>query len=485
MFTELYALHEKHIFNTICYCSQETRPKTSASKTEEKQHLLDSDYQPEMAASINVEGSGDFEDSMFNRTIEHPTSNFDTMVHLLKANIGTGILAMPDAFRNAGWLVGLFGTLFMGVLCTHCMHMLVGCAHELCRRTQKQSLSFSEVVESSFKTGPSFLQNYSNLAKTLINIFLCITQLGFCCVYFVFVAANIHDVVKHYFFDMSVHWYLLLLLFPMVLLNWVKSLKYLTPASLFASIVTVSGLVITFFYMFEGGLPNTSTVKAFSSWQQLPLYFGTAIYAFEGIGVILPLENNMKNPQDFGGWTGVLNTGMIVVAVLYTAVGFFGYLKYGDKAILGSVTLLLPSDEFLAQSVRLMMASAIFLSYSLQFYVPFNIMWPSISKNFESEKSKEIAEYITRAVLVFITFIFAIAIPNLGAVISLVGAFSSSALALIFPPFIEIITFWPDKLGTSKWVLWKDIVIIMFGFVGFAVGSYVSLLNILSPDEQM
>lgn len=139
----------------------------------------------------------------------------------------------------------------------------------------------------------------------------------------------------------------------------------------------------------------------------------------------------------------------------------------------------------LAQSVRLMMASAIFLSYSLQFYVPFNIMWPSISKNFESEKSKEIAEYITRAVLVFITFIFAIAIPNLGAVISLVGAFSSSALALIFPPFIEIITFWPDKLGTSKWVLWKDIVIIMFGFVGFAVGSYVSLLNILSPDEQM
>lgn len=122
--------------------------------------------------------------------------------------------------------------------------------------------------------------------RTLINIFLCITQLGFCCVYFVFVAANIHDVVKHYFFDMSVHWYLLLLLFPMVLLNWVKSLKYLTPASLFASIVTVSGLVITFFYMFEGGLPNTSTVKAFSSWQQLPLYFGTAIYAFEGIGVV-------------------------------------------------------------------------------------------------------------------------------------------------------------------------------------------------------
>lgn len=60
---------------------------------------------------------------------------------------------------------------------------------------------------------------------------------------------------------------------------------------------------------------------------------------------VLPLENNMKNPQDFGGWNGVLNTGMVIVAALYTSVGFFGYLKYGDKAVLGSVTLLLPPDE--------------------------------------------------------------------------------------------------------------------------------------------
>lgn len=107
--------------------------------------------------------------------------------------------------------------------------------------------------------------------------------------------------------------------------------------------IYVIGLAFTFYYMLQD-LPKTDTVAGFASWAQLPLYFGTAIYAFEGIGVILPLENNMKTPQDFGGLTGVLNTGMVIVAVLYTAVGFFGYLKYGD-AVKGSITLNLPDDQ--------------------------------------------------------------------------------------------------------------------------------------------
>ena len=30
------------------------------------------------------------------------------------------------------------------------------------------------------------------------------------------------------------------------------------------------------------------------------------------------------------GWNGVLNTSMVMVSCLYIAVGFFGYLKYGE-----------------------------------------------------------------------------------------------------------------------------------------------------------
>lgn len=38
------------------------------------------------------------------------------------------------------------------------------------------------------------LQRHAGAAKIVVNVFLMITQLGFCCVYFVFMAQNIRQV---------------------------------------------------------------------------------------------------------------------------------------------------------------------------------------------------------------------------------------------------------------------------------------------------
>lgn len=442
-------------------------------------------------------------DPAVHRRVEHPTSNVDTMIHLLKGNIGTGILAMPEAFRNSGLYLGLVGTMFLGFVCTHCMHMLVGCSHELCRRVHVPSMNFPEVCYSAFETGPTGLRRYARLARQIINVFLCITQLGFCCVYFVFVAVNLQEVVAHYYIKLDIRIYLLALLFPMIALNFLKNLKYLTPVSLFASVLTVAGISITFYYMIQD-MPSTETVKRSIQWSTLPLYFGTAIYAFEGIGVVLPLENNMQTPEDFGGISGVLNTGMVIVACLYSAVGFFGYLKYGEN-VKATITLNLDSNAVLAQSVRLIMALAIFLSYGLQFYVPITIIGPWFRNLFTDEHARSISDNVLRMILViftcksnhyFISFEFSLTlfsfflsavflaaiVPNLGPIISLVGALSSSTLALIFPPLIEIITFWPNKMGQYYWVLWKDIAIILFGFCGFFFGSYASIMELINPQ---
>lgn len=82
------------------------------------------------------------------------------------------------------------------------------------------------------------------------------------------------------------------------------------------------------------------------NWSDVSLFFGSAMFAFSGVGVILPLENKMRYPERLGGWCGVVTTGMTFVSCLYLAMGFYGYLAYGEAVkSTGSVTLNLPQDE--------------------------------------------------------------------------------------------------------------------------------------------
>lgn len=76
----------------------------------------------------------------------------------------------------------------------------------------------------------------------------------------------------------------------------------------------------------------------------------------------------------------------------------------------------------------------------------------------------------------------AVAVPNLGPIISLIGAVSASTLALIFPAIIEIITFYPNRLGKYSWMLWKDIGIIIIGILGFIFGAYASILELFKSN---
>jgi len=64
-----------------------------------------------------------------------------------------------------------------------------------------------------------------------------------------------------------------------------------------------------------------------------------------GINVqVLPLKNEMKNPDNFNKLLGVLNVGMVIVGFMFVAMGFLSYLKYGDN-VAGSVTLNLTPGE--------------------------------------------------------------------------------------------------------------------------------------------
>lgn len=398
------------------------------------------------------------------------------LIHLLKGSLGTGVLAMPLAFKNSGLIFGSIGTVVVGIICTHCVFVLVKSSQELCRRLKTPSLDFAETAEAAFSTGPPVLQKFSTAARKFVNGALVATMYSALCVYVVFVASSFKQVGDYYMEnkdELDVRVYIPMLLVVLIPISLVRNLKYLVPFSALANIFILVSFVITLYYIFRNSL-DIGGLTLMANVEQLPLFFSTVIFAMEGIGVVMPLENSMKHPDHFINKLGILNIAMAIVVVLYAVIGFLGYARFGN-VVLGSVTLNLPDEEIPAQVVKILYGVAILFSYGLQFYVPTSIVWPDVAKKVPKAYSN-IAQTAFRIFIVICTVAVAIAVPNLGPIISLVGALCFSTLGLLCPAVIETVTYWEDGIG---WRLWKNVFVILFALLALVTGTYASILEII------
>ncbi|XP_069878778.1 proton-coupled amino acid transporter 3 [Dipodomys merriami] len=412
-------------------------------------------------------------------------SLMQTLIHLLKSNIGTGLLGLPLAMKNAGLLVGPISLLAIGVLTVHCMVILLNCAHHVTQRLQKTFVNYGEAMMYSLESCPSpWLRTHSMWGRYTVSFMLIVTQLGFCSVYFMFMADNLQQIVEEAPTTsntcqprqilvlgpiLDIRFYMLSILPFLVLMVLIQNLRVLSIFSTLASVTTLGSMALIFEYIIQG-IPHPGNLPLVANWKTFLLFFGAAIFAFEGVGMVLPLKNQMKNPQKF---SFVLYLGMSLVISLYICLGTLGYMKFGSDTR-ASITLNLPNC-WLYQSVKLMYSVGIFFTYVLQFHVPAEIIIP-FALSHVSESWALFVDLTVRTALVCLTCVLAVLIPRLDLVISLVGSVSSSALALIIPPLLEITTFYSEDI--SFVTIAKDVLISILGLLGCIFGTYQALYEL-------
>lgn len=392
------------------------------------------------------------------------------------------------------------------------MHQLLSASRKLCLQYKLDCLDYAGVARYAFKTPQANSSTSSNInhrdkdskadfAAATVNLFLLITQIGFCCVYFVFMADNIKQVVgivNPVFrnWENADRFLIIVLFLPISILCTIRKIENLAPFSAIANAATAVSISIMFSYLL-GSLPSPEIYPKFAGFDMLPAYFGTIVFAFEGIGVVLPLENSMKKPETF---PGILNVGMCSVISLYLVIGLVGYLRFGEQ-VADALTLNLPNQP-LYQSVKILYwrgfklkkfkkfekilkmvikpshSFVIFISYAVQLYVPVQILNPTMAKKCRRicNATPVQSEYILRFLLIILTCLLAALVPDLGDIISLIGSLAGSMLALIIPPILDF------KVNKEKQNLGRtclNLLIMIIGIVGFFTGTILSIHNIV------
>lgn len=145
--------------------------------------------------------------------------------------------------------------------------------------------------------------------------------------------------------DISMSQAMLITLLPAMIPSLMTNLKYISPVSMLANVALLFGLIATLVIAFsDGPMPSITERDYFTGGSQLALFFGTALFSYEGIALILPLRNSMREPEKFTNRFGVLNVTMFFITALFIFTGFVSYMRWGDE-VAGSITLNLEVEE--------------------------------------------------------------------------------------------------------------------------------------------
>jgi len=84
---------------------------------------------------------------------------------------------------------------------------------------------------------------------------------------------------------MEIEKYMAIILLPLILVNYIRNLKFLAPFSTLANVIMLTGIAIILYYIFREPLSFEERV-AFGEVTNFPLFFGTVLFALEAIGVV-------------------------------------------------------------------------------------------------------------------------------------------------------------------------------------------------------
>lgn len=131
----------------------------------------------------------------------------------------------------------------------------------------------------------------------MVDICLCISQIGFVSAYVYFIMVNYNSIgTQALSIDIDRNYFAIFCLFLFAILCFVRKIEVFAITHVFADIMIVLALIIIVIYgcihMEDKG---RNTGVPFINWSYYTDAIGFSVYAFEGIGMILPVQDITKN----------------------------------------------------------------------------------------------------------------------------------------------------------------------------------------------
>ncbi|KAK6463746.1 vacuolar amino acid transporter 4 [Scheffersomyces coipomensis] len=395
---------------------------------------------------------------------------------LLKAFVGTGVLFLPRAFSNGGLTFSILTLVFFGALSLWCYLILV----------------YSKISTKLSGFGEMGSKLYGNWLQRLILSSIVLSQIGFVAAYIVFTSENLRAFISNVSgyppSDFEIIWFIIFQVIILLPLSLIRDITKLSLSAVLANLFILFGLVTILYYIFyewlyenKGTLgPNIEYI--FNS-NDFSLFIGVAVFAFEGIGLIIPIHESMIYPNNF---PKVLCQVIFTISFIFILIGSLGYITFGDQ-IKTVIILNLPQTSPMVILIQLLYSFAILLSTPLQLFPAIRLLESKLFFRKTGKNSLRVKWYKNVFRFLFVVMVSYVALiggQNLDKFVSFVGCFACIPLVYMYPPMLHLKSCCVIHDGLSDWEKRKrfwlgllDYVLVLIGFVVMLYTTYQILFT--------
>lgn len=381
-----------------------------------------------------------------------------TFFTLLKAFIGTGIMFLPKAFQNGGILFSSLTLFFVAAITTYAFHLLLKCK-------ERYSGGYGELGQAIG----------GRKMRAVILSSITISQLGFVCAGTVFVADNLKsfaDAVSHGSSPLSARDLIALQLLVLIPMALIRNISKLGPAAMIADVFIVLGLVYIWYYdiAFISTHGIAESVVLFNP-SHYTLTIGAAIFTFEGIGLILPIQNSMAQPEKF---ESILYAIMLLITAIFGSVGILCYATFGSDTKIEVISNF-PQDSKLVNAVQFVYSIAVLVGTPVQLFPPVRILEAKLFGHINGKhdiRGKWTKNGFRTIVVVLCVLVSIAGSANLDRFVALIGSFACVPLVYIYPPLLHYM-----GIAESRWAKVGDAIFIIGGVFAMVFTTTITVIN--------
>ncbi|KAI8540180.1 hypothetical protein RHMOL_Rhmol09G0241900 [Rhododendron molle] len=357
--------------------------------------------------------------------------------------IGAGIMSIPATFKVLGVIPGFILILIVALSVEITVEFLL-------RYTNSgKAVTYGGLMAESFgKTGSVALQ-----------VCVMVTNLGAMIIYLIIIGdvlsgnqseGTLHlGVLQEWF---GIQWWnsrpcallfvMLFILLPFLLLRSIESLKHASALSILLAVLFVAICsAMAIHAMWEGKTERLRLVPDFANGVSFFDLFTTIPVFATSFGChvnIHPVRAELNRPSEM---SSAVRISLVLCVVIYFAVGFFGYLLFGDSIM---ADMLVNFDQSSDSVIGSLLNDIVRLSYAIHLMMVFPVMNFSLRANVDelffprkpilaTDNFRFIS--ITSILLAFI-YVVAVAIPNIWYFFQFMGTTTVMCLMFIFPSTI-------------------------------------------------